>query len=251
MTPQPRTSTPSIDRRSELWAHYGRDHGADLRLEIFDAYLPFARAIARRHFLDRSSDIELADLEQLASAGLLEAIDRFDPRRGVPFESFAAPRVAGSVVDGLAHLSERREQLAFNRRVEKERLRSLAIAAPAGRMSAAEAMAALAELAIGTALSFMLEETGLVADDATPDHRPNAYESAAWKDLVSRLATEVGSLEGREQAIIRKHYHDGLTFEMIGTLLGLSTGRISQIHRAALSRLRKRLLAARQFSLMR
>lgn len=251
MTPQARISASPVDRRSDIWARYNDDSRAELRLEIFDAYLPFARAIARRHFLDRSSDIERADLEQLAYAGLLEAIDRFDPKRGAPFESFAAPRVAGSIVDGLAHLSERREQLAYNRRVEKERTRSLGIAAPPEGLSAAEAMAALAELAIGTALSFMLEETGLVANETTPDHRSNAYESAAWKDLIGRLATEVASLEDRERAVIHRHYQDGLAFAVIGALLGISTGRVSQIHRAALTRLRKRLLSARQFSLMR
>jgi hypothetical protein len=63
--------------------------------------------VARRHFRDRNNrTIEFPDLCQLAFAGLLEAIDRFDPDYGVSFSHFAERRITGSVLDGVLHASD-------------------------------------------------------------------------------------------------------------------------------------------------
>ncbi len=220
-----------------LWAAFKVDGSMAARQELFERHLQFAKKIARRRRALSAADIELQDLYQLAFAGLLEALDGFDPSAGAPFRSYAAKRVSGSILDGIASMSELREQISFRNRVQRERARSLA----SGSSDKASPMDALTELVVGLALGFMLEDAGLAASSRQPEAQTTGYESLAWKETVRRLLSELSTLPQREQTIIRRHYLDGVSFERIAELLQLSKARVSQIHRSALVLLRKRL----------
>lgn len=224
-----------------LWRRLRSPEGALARDKLFSRYKGFAVRVAKRRYLDRTSgDIELQDLCQLAFAGLLEAIDRFDVDKGVPFRAFAIRRVSGSILDGLTKMSEMREQASFRNRVSRERVQSLS-PEDLESLELGDAMRALAEIAVGLAVGFMLEGTGSYLADERDLRSSNAYESVAWKELVNRAAAEVETLPEREQIIIKRHYGDGLTFDQIGELLGVTKGRVSQLHRASLRALKERL----------
>jgi RNA polymerase sigma factor for flagellar operon FliA len=222
------------------------------RERIFLRYSSFAAAIARSHHRRRScGDLEMGEVKQLAYAGLLEAIDRFDPARGAPFRAYSAARIAGSISDGIARMSEMREQLSWRHRLRRDRLQSLGqdVAVTA---STADAMAALAEIAMGLAVGFMLEGSGMVAGDGEADPGDaRGYDSAEWTELVRRLKGELDSLCEREQTILRCHYLHDIAFDQIAVLIGVSKGRVSQLHRAALERLRKRMMMHGHFRLER
>jgi RNA polymerase sigma factor for flagellar operon FliA len=229
----------------ELWRSC-REGSGEARQSLFALHLPFARRIASRHYRQRGrSDIEFADLLQLACAGLLEAIDGYDTSRGVPFRGYAARRVAGSILDGVARMSEVREQLSFRRRAERERLASLTPSLEQGH--SADAMAALADLAVCLAVGFMLEGTGLLAGKDAPDPGPGPYDGLAFRRMVGHMHEEIAALPTRERAILGLHYEEGMVFDQIGDLLGITKGRVSQLHRAALALLRKRLRHAGHF----
>lgn len=234
-----------------LWREM-REGSEAARERIFSHHLPFARGLAGRQFRGRTGgDIEYEDFLQLACAGLLEAMDRYDPAMGVPFRGFAVRRINGSILDGLAKMNEVREQLSFRRRVKRERMRSLT-PAEADALPPGEAMEALIDLAVGLALGFMLEGTSLYREDGNAaGAQPNAYDSLAWKDLVERLTAELGRLPERDRAIVRLHYLEEVSFDQIAALLGLSKGRISQLHKAALALLRKRISGSGGFRLER
>lgn len=249
------TLAPPADHAAEeasLWREMREDGSEAARERLFAAYLPFARALAGRQFKGRrGGDIEYEDFVQLALAGLLEAMDRFDPGLGVPFRGFAVRRINGSILDGLAKMSEVREQISFRRRIKRERLRSLA-PGEAGELPPGEAMEALIDLAVGLALGFMLEGTALYQGDGDgAGAQPTAYDSLAWKDLVDRLTAELGRLPDRDRSIVRLHYLEEVSFDQIAAVLGLSKGRISQLHKAALALLRKRISGAGGFRLER
>lgn len=241
----------SADIEAALWRAAREDRGPQPRERLFAYYLPFARALAGRQFRNRSGgDIEFEDFAQLACAGLLEAIDRFDPARGVPFRGFAVRRINGAILDGLAKTSEVREQISFRRRVKRERLRSLAPDA-ADALAPNDAMEALVDLAVGLALGFMLEGTGLYQDGGGASVQPSAYDSLAWREVVERLTHEIERLPERERTIVRLHYLEEVCFDQLADLFGLTKGRISQLHKAALILLRKRIWGAGGFRLER
>lgn len=226
---------------ASLWRRLRLDSDGACREMLFDRYLELARAVARGERRRRPAyGLDRADLEQLAFRGLLEAIDRYDPLRGSPFPAYARPRIRGAISDGASHSSETSAQFSARRRIESERLRSL----KAGdRDKSAENgedyLAQLAELAAGIAI-------GLMAENAAGFHEGagsglDAYESLAWRELQINLAREVERLPDRERTVIRQHYLNGVAFSEIARMMGLSKGRISQLHGSALKRVRERL----------
>lgn len=242
--------TAAVDEPA-LWEAMRGGGSAMARERLFALYLPFARSLAGRQFKGRKeADLEYEDFVQLACAGLLEAMDRYDPAHGVPFRGFATRRINGSVIDGLAKLSEVREQIGFQQRTRRERVRSLT-PEEARNLSAGDAFKALAEMAVGLALGFMLEGTGLYQADETAAAQPTAYDSLAWKDLVERLTAELARLPERDCMLLRLHYLEDVSFDQIAALLRLTKGRISQMHKAALALLRKRISGAGGFRLER
>jgi RNA polymerase sigma factor for flagellar operon FliA len=224
---------------ASLWRRYRLESETDCREQLFNRYVGYARNLAGWLFTKRPPPKpELTDYQQFAYKGLLEAIDGYDPLRGAPFQSFARRRILGSISDGIARMSEISAMLRQRRRVEQERVRSLNQSTDE---SEKEPLSALSELAVGLAIGLILEGTRLIGTDDDPDPSPSAYDSLEYRQLQARLARVVQTLPEKEEAVIRHHYANGLSFTQIAQLLGLSNGRISQIHRSALERLRKRL----------
>lgn len=223
---------------ASLWRRLRFEQELRCREQIFTRYRDLARAIAARQLRARPRNgVELPDIEQFAYAGLLVAIDRFDPLRGIPFPAFARRRILGSIFDGASKMNEVDAQYSYRRRLEAERARSLAAATE----QSDDPLRALAALASGLALGLVLADTHLVATEDGRDHRPGAYETLALRELQARLAVDIARLPDREAVIIRQHYENGVSFTRIAELLGVSKGRVSQLHAKALATLRKRL----------
>ncbi|MEA3015968.1 MAG: polymerase sigma factor FliA [Sphingomonadales bacterium] len=223
-----------------LWRRLRFEAEDGCREELFGLYAGLARALARRHYRRRASRrIDQGDFEQFAFAGLLQAIDRYDPLLGVPFGAYARRRIAGSIADGVSRMTEVDAQLSHRHRIEQERLRSLARRPAEGE--GGDPLTEVTELVLGLAYGLILERTSLAAAADGADTRAGAYESLAWRELQSRLGAAVAALPEREAKVVRNHYELGLSFAQIADLLGLSRGRVSQLHRAALERLRKRM----------
>lgn len=230
-----------IDLDPQLWLELGRNPDGPARHRIFEAYLPFSRRIAARIRKEKpGADLDLDDLRQHAAEGLLQAIDRFDAERGIPFEAFASRRIAGCVIDGISASSEIRRQYALRNRVRAERTRSL-LPEDADRLAAPDALQALADLAVSLAIGFMLDEASISSNGERQAEGPSAYESVAWSETVQKMTAALSSLPDQEKTVVRLHYLEGLEFARIADTLSLSRGRVSQIHSAALERLRKRL----------
>ena len=232
---------------SMLWAELCEAGSDIVRYRLFDRYLPLTKSLARRHFREQGrGDVELHDLIQWGSAGLLEAIDRFDPGRGVPFSAFARKRITGSIRDGLSQASEFRSQMALYRRHRAERMRSLSGERPPAR-ELEESFASFAELVVGLAVGFLIED-GLSEEQA---RETNGYESLVWQETVEAVRTVVDELPERERFILRGHYEGAMGFDQLARTLGITKGRVSQIHKAALGLLRKRLSRHNPFSFSR
>jgi RNA polymerase sigma factor for flagellar operon FliA len=220
-----------------LWSRLHFERRQEAREPLFNRYASFARSIAVRvrPWGQRGA---IRDAEQWAYSGLLQAIDAFDPLRGSRFESFAKPRIAGSVRDGFAQASELEAQWSYRRKQERDRLRSLKASPASGGRDPIEA---LGEIAACLAVGLMLDGTRLMASDDAPDPAPSAYESLEWRQTKLLLEREVERLSPSEVTVIRQHYVHGLTFTQVAELMGVSRGRVSQVHTAALGKLRKRI----------
>lgn len=235
-----RVASDSV-QEAALWQRWRGHADADARQRLLELHIGYARVVAASFFSRRyDHDIEFADLLQLASMGLLEAMDRYDPARGVQFRTFAARRMHGAILTGLEHMSEKQQQIAARKRMRSARVDDVKQLAGDGADAVRqprELMRYVSEVGIGLALCWMLDDTAMVDNPGASVTIP-FYRSAAIEQLQRQLAHAVEALPAAERLVLQSHYVNDLPFESIATAMQLTRGRISQIHKQALLRLR-------------
>ena len=222
------------------WRRLQATGAAKVRAELFARHRDFARKQARFEF-NRIKDmgLDLTDCEQLAFEAVLQAIERFDPDLGTPFPAFARLRIRGAIRNALAKSTEARAAYSARQRAERDRLASLKRQAQTAGHD--DPINTLRGLVVGMALGFILEDDAEREASQVPSDAPSAYDSAIWQQAIHAMEDRLAALPDRERQVLDYHYKQGLRFAEIATLLGLSRGRISQIHASALGRLRKSL----------
>lgn len=230
-----------------LWRRLRQDQDDGARRQLLDLHMPYARTVAAVLYGRRvNEEVEFGDYLQFASVGLVEAVDRYDPLRGVQFRTFASRRMQGAILSGLERCTEKQQQIAARHRLRSTRLQEVKSAARDGSDAAslpqhpAELMRFVSEVGIGLALCWMLEGTGLVETPARTECVP-FYRAVAVQELRARLLQAIDSLPVQERSVMRSHYLQDMSFEDVARMLQLTKGRISQIHRQALARLRQSL----------
>lgn len=230
-----------------LLERYVASRDPALRDELFERYLPLARAVARK-FSGRG--VETEDLEQVAGMALLKALERFDPARGFRFVTYAVPTITGDVRNylrdksGLMRMPRDMRQRLYQMTQEQERFEREHLRAPTAtelseRMGIApeEFMALLSLRMQSDAVSLdtpVGEEGDTQLSDllGSPDDRFERMERSEWTQW---LLSKVGDTE-RELLTLR--YRDGLGQRETAKRLGISQMQVSRLERRALSRLR-------------
>ncbi|UAA37580.1 sigma-70 family RNA polymerase sigma factor [Paraneptunicella aestuarii] len=205
------------------------------RAQLFERYQEWSKAIARKIY-SRSlgKDLELKDMEQYASIGLLEAIERYEPSFGVPFKSFAKKRIRGEVLNHLYRFSESANQYQCKKQILEERLEKLQLA-DSSKSPAEAIIDNIVELAVG----FLLEH-----DDAHNSEmvlNGQRYNTVEFAHLHTRIWHYMDCLTDVEREILDMHYQKINSFSDIAMHLNLTVGRVSQLHKQALKKLRHKL----------
>ena len=222
------------------WRRYVASRDPRLRNELIEQHLPLARTVAASMYGRRGGlAVEFGDYLQFATLGLIEAVDRYDPELGVAFSSFAGVRLRGAILNSLEGLSEHYQQLGLMKRLRNERLESLRRVESRGRKH--DNFAALADIAVGLALSHLLEGSSMLLPEGPDDrgYTHEFYDTTQERQLRESLALLVQALPEQERRVVRYHYYQNLGFTEVAGLLGLSRGRVSQIHRQALQLLKE------------
>ncbi|RYY95983.1 MAG: sigma-70 family RNA polymerase sigma factor [Comamonadaceae bacterium] len=234
------------DGEIALWQRLRAHDDAQARDALLALHLPYARIVAAAYYRKRFHDeIEFGEYHQFASLGLLEAMERYEPGRGAQFRTFAARRMHGAILDGIGRLTEKQQQIAARQRARAGQLQaSKDLAASRTGLASAtpprhpqQLMHYLAEVGVGLALQWMLEGTAMV-EGPEPAETVPFYRSAQIRQRRERLLQVVATLPHQEQAVIRGHYLQDKALDEVAAMLQVTRGRISQIHRQALARLR-------------
>lgn len=229
---------PAAVAAATLWREFIVTRDAGLRNELIEIYRPLARKLATRMYvLRRDNSVAFTDYLQYASVGLVEAVNRYEPARLVLFETFATYRVRGAILNGLAKESELAAQRHYWATREQERIESLK--SHAGETgSLADALTELVDVTVGLAFGVLLESTAEPADESPS---ANPYAAAEIGEVVRRLRRAVDALPERERAIVELHYYRHEAFQDIAAGLGITKGRVSQLHSRALRLMRTAL----------
>ena len=211
----------------------GRD--VDARSQLVGRYSLWSRQVARSICL-RLYGLGDAwdDCAQNALIGLIEAIDRYDPDRGVGFELYARHRVRGSVFNGLRHMRDRRMGA-----LEDEGSLRVAERVSSLQAETEDPFEAFVATSIGLGIAFLLDASSVPESPGEAD----AYSVAERSEMTEIVSRGVEELPDRESLILRMHYYHHVPFVHIADQLGVTKGRVSQLHKRAIDRLREHLQA--------
>ena len=236
------------DRRLLVLYHTGGDPAA--REALVERFLPLARQLARRY--QRGGE-PLDDLVQVASLGLLKAIDRFDPARETAFSSFAVPTILGElkrhfrdkgwsvrVPRDLQELAVKVDRIGEEMSRELGRAPTPAEIGEAVGVSAEQVLEAREASAAYRAVSLDRprddddEEAGGIADSVgIEDPGFSVAEDAATVQRLMRVLSE------REREVLRLRFEEDLTQSEIGARVGVSQMHVSRLIRQSIARLRE------------
>jgi len=218
--------------------------------------LPQVKYIAQRIHNRLPGHIPIEDLVNAGIVGLLEAIKRYEPGRDVKLATYAKMRIEGAMLDSLREFDwSPRELRKQGRAVESaiQRLSGFLSRAPSENEIAEEMgieVTALQKLLLdlrGLDLGSLEAMAGQSErGDQICNYVPTSCEDdplciCFQSELRTYLTQAVSELPGRERQMLSLYYVEELTMKEIGAVLGVGEGRISQIHSAALLRLRARL----------
>ena len=213
-------------------------------------YMPLVRRQALSLQVRLPASIELDDLIQAGTVGLLEALSRFDASQGATFATFASQRIRGAMMDELRTRdwlprSVRRSARAIDeavRQLEQQlgRAPDESEIAKAMDICLDEYQQVLQDANSGQLLPYesLVEENG---EPEGPNHQSRPFEQLLSSQQRERLVAGISDLPEREKLLMALYYQEELNLKEIGAVLGVTESRVSQLHSQAVSRLRAKL----------
>lgn len=239
----------------ELWKAYITDKSPEIKDQLVHHYIPLVERVAAKASCSLPEHLSKDDLVGYGVFGLLEAVDRYNPEQGVPFQYFAVKRIKGAMIDGIrkedwvpvtvrkkAKLLEQAYQ-----KIEKSHGSTAGDEEVAAELNITvnELMQWLKDIQYITILSLdePLDADGvlMLKDSVTDAVSPDPVKTMEKNEIKKYLAKAVGELPEKERTVISLFYYNDLSNKEIARVLELSDSRISQLHTKAIFRLRGKL----------
>jgi len=241
---------------SSLWVQYKDRNQNEARDELILHYAHMVKYVANRLAINLSSVVEIDELISYGIEGLIDAIEKFDHKRNIKFETYAITRIRGGMIDGLRSMdwvpvslrqkSKELEKTYASLESQLERAATDQEVAQELGISVDDLAVLLRELAATTIISL---DDFISGDDANDkkkriidlledDKSIDAVELVELEEVKSLLARSISRLPDKEKTVVYLYYYEGLTLKEIGSVLGLSESRISQLHTKSILRLR-------------
>lgn len=240
----------------DLFREYARSRDHAVMARLVEENLPLSQAVAR---IFQGQGVEKDDLEQVAAMALMQAIERFDPERGLQFSTFALPTIAGSVRNYLRDRGSTirltrslREQLTKLRRVSDEltrklqrepSMRELAEAMelpPEELLTLLDARRSAQTVSLDAETSDEAEAPRLETFLGRLDEGYEQVEQAQWLNWV------YGQVTPTEKLLLQKRFEERLGQRETARALGVSQMQVSRMERRLLTRLREKMTTAVQ-----
>ncbi len=225
-----------------------------VRQRLLAENLQEVRYIARRIHDRLPSHVPFDDLVHAGILGLIDAVDRFDPGKNVQLKSYARFRIRGAILDSLRQMDWSPRNLRRQARRIEEAVRELS--ADLGHAPSEPEIATklglpledfqillgdLRSLDIGS-LQAQFEATGEEAAAVVATRvEEDPFQTTLRTELRVLLAGAIEELDAKERQVLGLYYLEELTMKEVGVIMSVGESRVSQIHTAALIRLRARL----------
>lgn len=244
--------TSRNDRVEELWKRFLSTGDEQERERLIKHYLYLVKIALGRLIYTLPPYIDREDLEGYGTIGLLQALERFQPERGLKFETYALSRIRGAVIDYLRSLDP---MTRTQRKTFKEVMSAwYALQKVLGRDPTIEEVAGELGIPIETvnwiiekdksSVLFSLDqeigENGRTLGEEIPDESPrfNPQQVLENRELMEYLGQAVDQLPERDKLCVTLYYYEGLTLKEIGFILEIGESRVSQLLARSLLKLR-------------
>ena len=239
----------------QIWEQFYQYHEERFRYLLMEYYRPLVKCCAERLHNKLPDKVELDDLISAGIYGLMDAIDAFDPSRGVKFETYCSPRIRGSILDELrsmdwvprlvrarAHqLSKATHSLEIQlgrKPTEKEIANELEVGMEEFDRLQRDA-SAVSLVSLTNQYSDGDSDKDIREIDVIKDERSKSPVIEAQKRDLKKLLTK--GLTRAERLIIVLYYYEEMTMKEIGATLDLSESRVSQMHSSIIARLKAQM----------
>jgi RNA polymerase sigma factor for flagellar operon FliA len=239
----------------QVWEHFHKTRDDHHRNLLMEHYTDLVKYCAERIHSKLPGKVELDDLISAGTFGLMDAIDAFDPSRGVKFETYCSPRIKGSILDELRSMD-------WVPRLVRARAHQLARATNSlethlGRKPTEEEIAeeldmdreefdklqkdanTASQVSLNTNYNEGEGEKDIREIDVIKDERSENPVTEAQKRDLKNLLTK--GLTRAERLIIVLYYYEEMTMKEIGATLDLSESRVSQMHSSIVARLKAQM----------
>jgi len=240
---------------SEIWAQFHKARNDYFRNLLLEHYMYLVKYAADRLSSKLPDKVELDDLTSAGTFGLMDAIDAFDPDRGVKFETYCTPRIRGSILDELRSMDwvprlvrARAHQLTKaihslethlgRKPTEKEMAEELNMNMEEFNRLQRDANA-IGLVSLNTKYNEGEGEKDIREIDVIKDQKSKDPLTEAQKRDLKNLLTK--GLTRAERLIIVLYYYEEMTMKEIGATLDLSESRVSQMHSSIVQRLKAQM----------
>ena len=242
----------------EVWRKYRRENCQDCRRQLVDLHARIVKYVAGRMAIGLPHYVEFNDLISAGLLGLLQAVDNFDPERGIKFETYAIPRIRGAILDELRSQDWFPRSLRRKAKMLEEAYGTLEVqlgrpatdAEVAKRLSIdiSELDGIMGEVAVATIVSLDADTSGDDSENSTSlgdylaDSRTDDIEKViARQEMKDLIGARMAELPEKEQLVLVLYYYEELTLKEIGEILDVTESRVCQIHTRAILRLKGKI----------
>ncbi|MDR0710274.1 MAG: RNA polymerase sigma factor WhiG [Spirochaetaceae bacterium] len=255
--------SPEQKAEDELWINYRQNRDPKIREIFVKQSAPLVKYVAGKVAVGMPHNVEFDDLVGFGVFGLLDAIDKFDPDKGVKFKTYAVTRIRGAIFDELRSIDwvprsvrqKTREVEEAIGALEAQLGRTATDQEIAGSLGMDEEEFAKTMMKISTTSILSLNDVWFSGDDNDKVTIEASIESPASlnpdiiveKEEIRRvIISAINELPDKEKKILVLYYYEDLTLKEIGQVLEVTESRVSQLHTKAILRLRGKLTNIRK-----
>ena len=236
---------------NDLWRTWNEENAKNSYQQLVEKYIGLVDQVVKRILPSMSNQVTYDELKSSGMIGFLDALNKFDYKRGIQFETYATLRIRGSILDGMRENDwiprsirdkSKRFEKAYHE-LEQLHLRSVTDQEVMHylEMDEKEFYLSLQETSFMNYLSLdesIDDEQEVTRTSFLSDNRNIIDDKINHEHDKEILANAINRLPGKEKYVVTLYYYEELNLTEISEIMGLSTSRISQLHTKAIYRLR-------------
>lgn len=239
---------------NKLWKEYEKTKSAEIKQQIINKYASLVKIVAGRMNIYTNSQIEYEDLIGYGIFGLIDAIEKFDYKKGYKFETYASLRIRGEIIDNIRKIDWIPRSLRQKNKIIEEANEKFEL--EYGRSPNEEELSKMLDIPIEQVKDYLknhslynlisldgyLEQNHEKQVDTLIENEKYLPEKVLQqKEDKKILAEAISSLTEKQKQVITLYYYEELTLKEISKILGVSESRVSQIHSNCMKILKNKL----------